>query len=204
MYHKEIQIRNKGVLAKIDVMAEAMFRLPHTFKKNPIPRADLRGLLNAMNDENHSGVGETNGVDYAGRYMTTEWFNTSNLVLDSFKVEVGKLFEWKSCHILPAEWGNLGWHNSVGEPRLSIRFIWNSGNGSFLWNKGHHIQQIKHKQYPAGQKSWTCIAGLMDESTMVAVKNTGDKPCLVLDMSIQPKYGKEFQEALEIIQSHND
>jgi len=39
---------------------------------------------------------------------------------------------------------------------------------------------------------------------MVAVKNTGDQPCLVLDMSIQPKYGKEFQQALEIIQSHND
>ena len=65
-------------------------------------------------------------------------------------------------------------------------------------------KQIKHKQYPAGQKCWTCIAGLMDESTMVAVKNTGDKPCLVFDMSIQPKYGKEFQQALEIIQSHND
>ena len=44
----------------------------------------------------------------------------------------------------------------------------------------------------------------MDESTMVAVKNTGNQPCLVFDMSIDQKYGKEFHQALDLISTHND
>jgi hypothetical protein len=204
MYHKEIQIKNKGVLAKIDVMAQSVLRLPHSFIKHPIPRTDLRGLINEMNDENHNGVGKSNGIDYANRYMTDQWWKSSESTRIAFKTLIldKKPTSWNSCHVLPPEWGAIGWHNSVGDPRYSIRFIWNSGNGSLLWNKGHHIQQIQHKRYPAGQKNWTCIAGYMDESTYVAIKNTGDQPCVVFDLKILPKHQAQFNKCVEFISSY--
>jgi hypothetical protein len=214
-----IPIQNNRFLAKLDYFAQAFYKRPHTFYRSPKPDVSFSTLNTYKADSEFVGYPkEHNYTDFVGAnaYVVkpgkVRWQDMRHWILKAFQhgIPNAETEEWyyDTMCIQPPEVGFTGWHNNKNKPHHSIRLIHNSGRGYSIERVGN--KQIKYKDQHstsrAGAKDWTCLYSYYpsDGSVWFADRNLGDKPRLVLDLAIAPKYGRKAEAALAFISNTFD
>lgn len=201
---KPVSIRNSRLLDKLDLVAEAVLKCPHSWKiKSWSPT--LASLKAKMDDADFDGYPDsTLIIDYAYKNVSPALRQARRFLLAGFKHAIcGEAPHWSydGIYFMPPRFGHIDWHNDKNNPRKSIQFIWSGAKGYTIDCADGKLTKIPDRGGNISQGNWSCIQTEFkrDGKTWMAHVNNGFKPRIVIDISIPNKYTYEYQEALSFI-----
>ena len=219
---KQIPIKNLQFLKRLDVLAESLYRYPHTARGLPKPDLTYATLRQYQNDETFVGYPkEHNYTDYSGLIplkkkdpirpsrdssfsMMKMWFLRGFLA----GIEGAESDKWyyDTLTVQAPDKGFTGWHNSRNKPHHSLRFINNGGRGYSIAVRNGRVTKIPDQfrgkgfgQGTIGAGNWTCVRNIFDGETWFADKNQGAKGRFVVDVSIPIERGAKMDAAVDMI-----
>ena len=199
---KQIPIKNIRFLDKLDMLAQSLYKYPHTHEGLPKPDLTYNTLRTYQADGDFVGYPkEHNYTDYASTcihgYRTSQEFREmKHWFLTSIKagIEGAMSDEWyyDTLTVMPPDKGFTGWHNNKNKPHHSLRFINNSGRGYSVAVQNKRVHKVPDQYRSTGAGNWTCIRNDFDGDTWLADKNQGSKPRFVVDISIPRHLGNKM------------
>lgn len=211
---KQIPIKNIAFLKRLDVLAESLYRYPHTAEGLPKPDLSYATLREYQTDDSFVGYPkEHNYTDYSGEIAKRDipippsadnsftqmkmWFLRGFFA----GIEGAESDKWyyDTLTVQSPDKGFTGWHNSKNRPHHSLRFINNGGRGYSIAVRNGKVTKIPDQfrgkgfgQGTIGAGNWTCVRNMFDGETWFADKNQGSKPRFVVDMAIPIERGNKM------------
>ena len=210
---KQIPIKNIAFLKRLDVLAESLYRYPHTARGLPKPDLSYAKLREYQTDDSFVGYPkEHNYTDYSGMIpLKRRAFPNANTDFESMKMWFLRTFQagmvgaesnkwyYDTLTVMAPDKGFTGWHNSKNKPHHSLRFINNGGRGYSIAVRDGRVVRVPDQyrgkgfgQGHIGAGNWTCVRNLFDGETWFGDKNQGAKARFVVDMAIPIERGSKM------------